>query len=44
MELLDKLRFRKDLGKYWFGKRMIDEWSKFPSYIISARTVKRLKK
>ncbi|KAK8747068.1 hypothetical protein OTU49_016973, partial [Cherax quadricarinatus] len=36
---LDKFRFRKDIGKYWFGNRVVDEWNSLPSWVIEARTL-----
>ncbi|KAK8741933.1 hypothetical protein OTU49_002018 [Cherax quadricarinatus] len=36
---LEKFRFRKDIGKYWFGNRVVDEWNKLPSTVIEARTL-----
>lgn len=25
----EKSRFRKDIGKYWLGNRVVDEWKNF---------------
>jgi len=38
-------RFRKKLGKHWFGKRMVDERNKqFPNDVINAKTVESFKR
>jgi hypothetical protein len=31
---LDKFRFRKDLGKYWFSNRVVDLWNQLPRNIV----------
>ncbi|KAK8720446.1 hypothetical protein OTU49_013315, partial [Cherax quadricarinatus] len=36
---LEKFRFRKDIGKHWFGNRVVDEWNKLPSTVIEAKTL-----
>lgn len=40
---LDKFRFRKDIGKYWFGKRVVDLWNKLPSAVVGAKSVDSFK-
>ena len=27
---LDKFKFKKDMGKYWFGNRVVDRWNSLP--------------
>nr|XP_053657327.1 uncharacterized protein LOC128706451 [Cherax quadricarinatus] len=41
---LDKFRFRKDIGKYWFSNRVVDAWNSLPSGVIEARTLGSFKK
>ena len=40
---LDKFRFRKEIGRNWFGNRVVDEWNKLPNGVVSARTVQTFK-
>ena len=36
---LDKFRFRKDIGKHWFGNRVVDMWNRLPSAIVGSGTL-----
>ena len=36
---LDKFRFQKEIGRHWFGNRVVNEWNKLPREIVSAETV-----
>ena len=39
---LDKLRCRKDIGKNWLTKRVLEEWNKLSNHVVSAGTVDTL--
>ena len=36
---LDKFRFRRDVGKYWFSNRVADLWNRLPSSVVGAGTL-----
>ena len=40
---LDKFRFRKDIGKNWFGNRVVDMWNRIPNEVIAANTLDTFK-
>ena len=40
---LDKFRFRKDIGKNWFGNRVVDTWNSLPNTVVSANTLDTFK-
>ena len=40
---LDKFRFRREIGKHWFGNRVVDEWNKLPNIIINSNTLNSFK-
>ncbi len=33
---LDKFRFNEDIGKNWFTKRVVNEWNRLSSHVVSA--------
>ena len=33
---LEKLRFRKDLVRYWFTNRVVNDWNRLGRHIVSA--------
>ncbi len=41
---LDKFRFSKDIGKNWFTNRVVDEWDRLSSHVVSADTLDTFKK
>ncbi len=41
---LDKFRFSKDIGKNWFRNRVVDEWNRLSSHVVSANTIDSFKK
>ncbi len=41
---LDKFRFNKDVGKNWFTNRVVDEWNRLSSHVVSANTIDTFKK
>ncbi len=41
---LDKLRLNKDIGKNWFTNRIMDEWNKLSSHVVSGNTIDTFKK
>ena len=41
---LDKFRFRKDIGKHWFGNRVVDMWNVLPNSVISSETIECFKR
>ena len=38
---LDKLRFKKDIGKYWFGNRVM--WNSLPPAVINSNSIDSFK-
>ena len=40
---LDKFRFNRDIGKNWFTNRVVDEWNRLSSHVVSAKTIVTLK-
>ncbi len=41
---LDKFRFEKDEGKNWFTNRVVGDWNRLTSYVVSTNTIDTLKK
>ncbi len=41
---LDKFRFNKDIGKNWLTNRIVDEWSRLGSHVVSGNTINTFKK
>ena len=41
---LDKFRYRKDIDKYGFTNRVVEEWNKLNKHVVSARTIDTFKK
>ncbi len=41
---LDKFRFNKDIGKNWFTNRVVDEWNRLSSHVVSGNTIDTFKK
>ncbi len=41
---LDKFIFSKDIGKNWFTKRVVDEWNRLSSHVVSANSIDTFKK
>ena len=40
---LEKFRFNKDIGKNWFINRVMDEWNRLSSHVVSANTINTFK-
>ena len=40
---LDNLRFKKDVGKYWFGNRVVDQWNSLPPAVINYNSIDSFK-
>ena len=40
---LEKYRFRRDSGKYWFGNRVVDLWNRLPREVVGCNTVNTFK-
>ena len=36
---LDKTRFRKEIGRNWFGNRVVDTWNALPRNVVNAKTL-----
>ncbi len=41
---LEKLRFRTDVGRYWFADRVVEDWNRLGRRVISAETIGSFKK
>ncbi len=37
-------RYNKDTGKNWFTNRVVDEWNRLSSHVVSANTIDTFKK
>ena len=33
------LRFRTDLGRYWFTNRMVNDWNRLGRHVVSAESI-----
>ena len=42
--MLKKLRFRTDIGRYWFTNRVVNDWNRLSNYVVSAKSVNSFKK
>ena len=40
---LDKFKFKKDIGNYWFGNRFVDLWNSLPPAVINSNLVDSFK-
>ena len=40
---LDKFKFKKDVGKYCFGNRVVDLWNSLPPAIINSNSIDSFK-
>ena len=40
---LDKFRFRKEIGRNWFGNRVVDSWNGLPNSVVNAKTLDTFK-
>ena len=36
---LDKFKFKKDIGKYWFGNTVVDLWNSLPPAVINSNSI-----
>ena len=36
---LKKFRFKKEIGKNWFTNRVVDEWNRLSSHVVSAKSI-----
>ncbi len=36
---LEKFRLSKDIGKNWFTSRVVNEWNRLSSHVVSANTM-----
>ncbi len=41
---LEKFRFNKDIGKNWFTNRVVYEWNRLSSHVVSGNTIDTFKK
>ncbi len=41
---LYKFRFNKDIGKNWFTNRVVDEWNRLSSHVVSGNTIDSFRK
>lgn len=41
---LDKLTFRKQIGRNWSTKRVVSEWKKLTESVVAAKTTVSLKR
>ncbi len=41
---LEKLRFRTDVGGYWFTSRVVNDWKRLGRHVVSGETIGSFKK
>ena len=41
---LEKLRFRTDIGKFWFSNRVVNDWNGLSRHVVGAETLSSFKK
>ena len=41
---LEKLRFRTDIGRYWFTNRVMNDWNRLGRYVVSAESIGNFKR
>ncbi len=41
---LEKLRFRTDVGRYWFTNRVVNDWNRLGRKVVSDETIGSFKK
>ncbi len=41
---LDKFWFNKDIGKNWFTSRVVDEWYRLSSLVVTGNTIDTFKR
>ena len=41
---LEKLRFRTDIGKYWFTNRVVNNWNRVSRHVVSAESIGSFKR
>ena len=39
-----KLRFRTDLGRYWFINRVVNDWNRLGRHVVSAESIDSFKR
>ena len=42
--MLEKLRFRTDVGRYWFTNRVVNDWNRLGRHEASAESIGSFKK
>lgn len=40
---MDTFRFREEIGKNWFTKRVVDEWNNLSRFVAEANTTEGCK-
>ena len=40
---LNKFRFRKEIGRNWFGNRVVDTWNRLPNSVVGANSLDAFK-
>ncbi|ORD92756.1 hypothetical protein ECANGB1_578, partial [Enterospora canceri] len=41
---LEKLRFRTDIGRYWFTNRVVNDWNRLDRHVVSAESIGSFKR
>ena len=41
---LEKLRFRTDVGKYWFTNRVVNDWNRLSRHVVGAESISSFKR
>ena len=41
---IEKIRFKKAIGRNWFSNRVVDEWNRLGNQVVSAETIESFKR
>ena len=41
---LEKLRFRTDIGRYWFTNRVVNDWNRLGRHVVSGESIGSFKR
>ena len=42
--MLEKLRFRTDIARYWFTNRVVNDWNRLGRHVVSAESIGSFKR
>ena len=41
---VETLRFRTDIGRYWFTSRVVNDWNRLGRHVVSAESIGSIKR